>query len=37
MIMRFVPEISNVPPEVAAASPDFWTPKAVVAAKKPAK
>jgi hypothetical protein len=37
MIMRFLPEISNVPTEVAAASPDFWTPKAVDAAKKPAK
>jgi len=35
-IHRFLPEISNAPTQVAAASPDFWNPKPVVAAKKPA-
>jgi hypothetical protein len=34
MIMRFVPELSNAPTEVAAASPDFWTPKPAAAAAK---
>jgi len=37
VINRFLPELSNVPEQVAAASPDYWTPKPVVAAKsKPA-
>jgi len=35
-IHRFVPEMSNAATEIAAASPDFWNPKPVVAAKKPA-
>jgi hypothetical protein len=35
-IHRFVPDTSNPPTEVAAASPDFWNPKPVVAQKKPA-
>jgi hypothetical protein len=33
VISRFVPEISNPPEAVAAASPDFWNPKP--AAPKP--
>lgn len=37
MIMRFVPDLSNAPAEVAAASPDFWTPKPTVAAAKKGK
>jgi hypothetical protein len=37
VINRFLPDLSNAPEEVAAASPDFWTPKPMVAAKKPAK
>jgi hypothetical protein len=35
-IHRFLPEASNPPEQVAAASPDFWNPKPAVAAKKPA-
>jgi hypothetical protein len=35
-IHRFLPEASNPAEQVAAASPDFWNPKPVVAAKKPA-
>jgi hypothetical protein len=34
MIMRFRGDLSNAPAEVAAASPDFWTPKPAVAAAK---
>ncbi len=26
-VNRFLPELSNPPHEVAAAAPDFWTPK----------
>jgi len=33
-IHHFLPEVSNAPEQVAAASPEFWTPKPVVAAKK---
>jgi hypothetical protein len=32
-ISRFLPELSNPPAEVAAASPDFWTPKPKAAPK----
>lgn len=37
MIMRFRGDLSNAPTEVAAASPDFWTPKTVMAAAKKSK
>jgi len=33
VINRFLPELSNAPEEVAAIAPDFWQPKAVMAAK----
>ena len=33
MITRFVPELSNPPADIVAASPDFWTPKPKVAPK----
>ena len=33
VINRFLPELSNAPEEVAAIAPDFWQPKAVLAAK----
>jgi hypothetical protein len=33
MINRFLPELSNAPEEVVAAAPDYWAPKAMVAAK----
>jgi hypothetical protein len=33
VINRFLPELSNAPQEIAAVSPDFWTPKPTVAAK----
>ena len=33
VINRFLPELSNAPEEVAAIAPDFWQPKAMVAAK----
>ncbi len=31
IISRFVPELSNAPAEIAAAAPDFWTPKPAMA------
>jgi len=38
MLLRFLPELSNPPEEVAKASPDFWHPKPMTAAKpKPAE
>lgn len=37
VISRFVPDLSNAPAEVAAAAPDYWTPKPVVAKAKSAK
>lgn len=33
VINRFVPELSNAPEDVVAVAPDYWRPKAVVAAK----
>lgn len=33
VINRFVPDLSNAPEDVVAANPDYWKPKAVVAAK----
>jgi hypothetical protein len=33
MITRFLPELSNPPADVVAASPDFWTPKPKAAPK----
>jgi len=33
VINHFLPELSNAPENVIAAAPDYWTPKAVVAAK----
>ncbi len=33
IIQRFLPELSNPPDRVVAASPDFWTPKGKPAAK----
>ena len=36
-INRFLPELSNAPQEVATVAPDFWTPKAAVAAKTSSK
>lgn len=33
VINRFLPELSNAPQEVVAAAPDYWGPKAIVAAK----
>jgi hypothetical protein len=33
VINRFLPELSNAPEEVVAVAPDYWRPKAVVAAK----
>lgn len=35
VINRFLPELSSPPPDVIAASPDYWNPKQVVAAKAP--
>jgi hypothetical protein len=38
VINRFLPELSNAPEDVVAVAPDYWRPKAVVAAKaSPAK
>jgi antibiotic biosynthesis monooxygenase (ABM) superfamily enzyme len=38
VINRFLPELSNAPEEVVAAAPDYWRPKATMAAKaSPAK
>jgi hypothetical protein len=39
VINRFVPDLSNAPQEIAAASPDYWIPKATAmnAKAKPAK
>ena len=38
MLLRFVPELSNPPEDIAKASPDFWHPKPMTAAKpKPAE
>jgi hypothetical protein len=38
VINRFLPELSNAPEEVVAVAPDFWRPKATIAAKaSPAK
>jgi hypothetical protein len=31
VINRFLPDLSNAPEQIAAAAPDFWTPKAMVA------
>lgn len=31
VINRFLPDLSNAPEQVAAAAPEFWTPKAMVA------
>ncbi|HTU44679.1 MAG TPA: hypothetical protein VME17_25185 [Bryobacteraceae bacterium] len=37
MLLRFLPELSNAPEEVAKVSPDFWHPKPMTAANpKPA-
>jgi len=36
-IMRYLPELSNPPAEIAAADPAFWNPKPPVAAKKAAE
>ena len=36
-IMRYLPELSNPPAEVAAADPAFWNPKPAPAAKKTAE
>lgn len=33
VINRFLPDLSNAPAEVAAVAPDYWHPRAVVAAK----
>lgn len=33
VINRFLPDLSNAPEEVASIAPDYWRPKAVVAAK----
>jgi hypothetical protein len=33
VINRFLPRLSNAPEEIAAIAPDYWHPKAVVAAK----
>jgi len=33
VINRFLPDLSNAPAEVAAVAPDYWHPKAVMAAK----
>lgn len=33
VINRFLPELSNVPEQVAAVAPDYWTPKTMVAVK----
>jgi hypothetical protein len=35
-IMRYLPQLSNPPAEVAAADPEFWNPKPTPAAKKAA-
>ncbi len=37
VISRFVPDLSNAPAEIAAAAPDYWTPKPVMAKSKSAK
>ena len=38
VINHFLPELSNAPEDVVAAAPDYWRPKATVAAKaSPAK
>jgi hypothetical protein len=34
-LLRFAPELSNPPEEIASASADFWHPKAIMAAAKP--
>lgn len=34
-INHFLPDLSNPPEQVAAAAPDFWRPKSMVAASKP--
>lgn len=36
-INRYVSELSNAPPDIVAAAPDFWGPKASVATKKATK
>jgi hypothetical protein len=33
VISHFLPELSNAPEEVVAVAPDYWSPKAVMAAK----
>jgi hypothetical protein len=35
MLMRFIPELSNAPEEVAKAAPEFWRPKPPMSAAKP--
>jgi hypothetical protein len=37
MINRFLPDLSNAPEDVVAVAPDYWVPKAVVAAGAKAK
>ncbi len=37
VINRFLPELSNAPEDVVAVAPDYWTPKAMVAAGGKAK
>ena len=37
MMLRFVPELSNAPEEVAKISPEFWRPKPMTAGKKAAE
>ncbi len=37
VINRFLPELSNAPEDVVAVAPDYWAPKAVVAAGGKAK
>jgi hypothetical protein len=37
VINHFLPELSNAPEEVAAIAPDYWKPKAMVAANAKAE
>jgi hypothetical protein len=37
VINHFLPELSNAPEEVAAVAPDYWKPKAMVAANAKVK
>lgn len=37
VINRFLPDLSNVPEQIAAIAPDFWRPKAMVAAETKTK